>query len=415
MIKGDISRRELDEFLDKKLMEITKPEDRRKLSQKIIKEFNLDMRTIEGILTFKKNISEFSNFEVFCLMYCLCPKELGKYFTNEEIDRLKKEKKEQHTISFPIILNNMVQIADDQWVGRIDVQQLMEFRNAGILNYDENEQRVMQRIKTGKTEIFKISLNRKAVEEIKEAFESGAYISDTITLNMPLDSSDFSYSKGTLKIKELPNNMFNLLDGFHRYIAICQIYNFNPDFNYPLILQITNFSTEKANQFIYQADQKTKMSQIDSDSYNQYSMQNKIVNRLNQDPMSNIQGMIGRNDAKISFQVLADLIKYYYIGSNTKNDMRTMNKIKTELQKKFNILTDQDPKYLDMKYSTKQLYIIMHVFASEVKLEDYSKAIDYLMTATQDHNVRLFEVSNPTKRKTRKELDKKLEEWQHVQ
>ena len=47
----------------------------------------------------------------------------------------------------------MVQIADDQWIGRISVAELMQLRDAQIINYNENTQRVMKRINKGRIRI----------------------------------------------------------------------------------------------------------------------------------------------------------------------------------------------------------------------------------------------------------------------
>ena len=57
-------------------------------------------------------------------------------------------------------------------------------------------------------------------------------------------------------------------------------------------LRITNFDIDKSRRMIYQYDQKTKMSKQLSDTYNSYAAQNKVVQRINESSMCNLQGEI---------------------------------------------------------------------------------------------------------------------------
>lgn len=64
----------------------------------------------------------------------------------------------------------------------------------------------------------------------------------------------------------------------HRYIAISDLSNLNEDFDYPMELRSTMFSESKAQQMIWQKDQKTKMRKIESDSLNQNNFANQVIN-----------------------------------------------------------------------------------------------------------------------------------------
>ena len=255
------------------------------------------------MITFKRDIQEFTPFEIFCVVWFLDRKSLGKYFTPDEIENLSHEKIEISKAEFPIVFSNMVRVADDQWIGTITVKQLMEMKRSQMLNYDENEQRALRRVKRGEIEIFKPYVSNKNVSEIKESMMAGTYIPDPITLNMP-EGSEFSFSDGKLTASSLPKGMFNLDDGYHRYLAISQIYDFDKDFDYTMELRVVNFSNAKANSFIFQQDQKTPMRKIVSATYDTTSIPNKVISRLNEDSTSNIQGMVHRNQATRNAAVL---------------------------------------------------------------------------------------------------------------
>ena len=223
--------------------------------------------------------------------------------------------------------------------------------------------------------------------------ENGAYIPDPITLNMP-DGSTFSFENNTLTVYSLPKGMFNLDDGYHRYIAMSQIYDFDSDFDYPMELRLVNFSNAKANSFIFQQDQKTPMKKIVSDSYNVNAVPNKVVQRLNQDPMCNIQGMIGRNDAKINDAVFGKIISYFFVDKKVKkeDEMSHVIQIKNKLVADFNTLTEQDSKFLG-KYDDALLLTTIYVFTSEIDQSHYAKAINQIYGKLSDDDKAMMKIS----------------------
>ena len=414
MINGEKSRDSLNVYLEKELSGITKPSDRRTLYRQISDKFNISPAITSDMVCFRKDIREFNNFEVFAVLYFVNNEKLKRYFTENEITKYSNEKYEvPATESFPIILEGMVQICEDQWIGRTTVQTLMKFKQSHMINYDENEQRIYRIIKTNDGVAKRIWINSNSVASIKDAMEREKYIPDVITLNMPVDGSEYVYDaeSNTLKITALPNGMFNLIDGYHRYIAMSKITNFNESFDDPLELRIVNYSTEKAEQFIWQNDQKTRMKKVDSDTYDQFSLCNRIMQRINQDPASNIQGMIGRRDSSISMQHLSMLIKYYYLKEriSKKDENKTVIEVKNKLENKFNYLTEKMPEYLEKAYSSRELFIIMHCFAKEEDNERCCAEIQYLLDHTKDADSGLFDLSNSVRRKTINMLDKLLE------
>lgn len=415
MLYGDRSRQELEEYAEKLFAksEIIKDRtSRRKLYDELMDHFGLEVSVVDDMITFKRDIKEFTSFQIFCVMWFLDRNSLSKFFTESEIDALSKEKIVKETVSFPLILDPMVAITDDQWIGRVTLQTLMRWRNAQLLNYDENEQRALRRVKFGNIEVFKPYVNAKSVLEIRNAMESGSYIPDTLTLNMG-DGSEYDFSNGKLTIYSLANNMFNLDDGYHRYLAMSQIHDFDKEFDFPMELRIVNFENSKATSFIFQQDQKTKMKKVVSDSYDVNAIPNKVATRLNNDRLGcNITGMIGRNGAAIDMGAFAKLISYFFIREKPKKDeeMKYVIKLQNELTEKFNVLTTQDPVFLE-KYSDEMLVTTMYVFASDIQPDDYAESIHRVIDNLNEDEKRIFKI--PATGRIRKKaisiIEKKLE------
>lgn len=390
MLYGEKSREDLNIHAEQLFKKVIKKADRRQLYDEISGFFHMPVSAVEEMITFKRDIKEYSTFEVFCVVWFLDRDCLGKYFTEDEIKYLSQQKIETETIDFPITFNNLVQIQDDQWIGKIQCKTLMQLKQARKINYEEGEQRAFRRMKSGNMEIWRPFVSNKNVREIRELMQSGTYIPDPITLNMP-EGSEFSFDNGTLTVYSLPKGMFNLDDGYHRYLAMSEIYDFNKDFDYPMELRIVNFSNAKANAFIFQQDQKTPMRKVVSDSYNVNSIANKVIQKLNQDPASNIQGMIGRNDAKISAPTLNKLIEYFFVTKDEKKESEnaTVISIKNDLMQKFNTLTEQNEIFLG-KYNDILLFVTLYVFASDVLPKDYSSTIIRVCESLTPEEKRVF-------------------------
>lgn len=385
MLYGEKSRKELNDYIEKTITEtLSHRKTRIEFYDVLLNKFGLPTDIPESLVAHRKDISEFTNYEMFCFLYALDKNRLKKYFTKKEIDLLSNEKYETETIEMPIEFTNMIQITDDQFIGKTTLQWLMKAKKAGIINYDPNEQRALRRVKHGETEIWKPWVSAKNVSEIKESMLNGTYIPDPITLNIP-DGSSYYYENGKLVIESLANGMFNLDDGYHRYLAMSQIHDFDKEFDYPMEIRLVNFDNAKANRFIFQQDQKTPMKKVVSDSYDPNSIANRIIQRMNMDPLFNLQGKIGRNDALISSPVLGKLITYFYPKEKDVNENMFVVETKNDLVKKFNVLSDTDTTYMTKKYTEKELIVIMYVFSKEmIKPKEYVDTINLLMSKTEN-------------------------------
>jgi len=394
MLYGDKSRQELNAYAEelfRKHKEVKNRKLRRNLFDEIENHFGIDTSVIDAMITFKRDISEFTNFEVFAAMWFLDRDNLDKFFTAGEIEDFSTTKIVEDKIKFPLVFSNAIKVADDQFIVATDLQELMRYRQARMMNYDANEQRALKRVKFGNTEIYRPFVNGTSVRQIRECILAGDYVSDALTFNMG-DDAEYSFADGTLTITHITKGMFNLDDGYHRYLAMSQIHDDNPTFNYPVVIQIVAFSNSKANQFIYQQDQKNRMRKIVSDTYDQNAVPNLIVSRVNEDPAFSLKGMIGRNQALINSAVFAKLIAaFYHTKDIKKSDLRTINHIKNDIVSKFNVITVDD-RFLG-EYSSELLFVIMYVINSDVDKSNYINAITQIVDGLTIDEIHYMRVS----------------------
>ena len=188
-------RKLLDNYIEKACMKISlNKQEREAIYDELLEKRKLPVSISSDIITGRKGMGEFSDFVAFCILEKINNNEIKRYFTPDEIEYYNNSVFHVEEIKFPLILKDMVQITDDQWIGKITVDMLMKLRQAQLINYNVNAQRTLTKIVKGDKETYKITLNQKAVKEIQDAFEKNEFIPNTITLNIPMETeNDFYY------------------------------------------------------------------------------------------------------------------------------------------------------------------------------------------------------------------------------
>jgi len=346
-------------------------------ARKISKKHNIPHEQVIDLLNQRIQIEAVDNNIAFALGEVF-DIDLKKYFNSNEIKQLSKWKHETFEFKFPLEFS-MKQVAEDQWTGATTVSDLMKLRDAQIINYNENTQRIMKRVEKGNEEFYSISLNVKAIKSIEQLFMDGTYIPNTITLNMPENTLyKFDKDSETLIIKKMDH--FDITDGYHRYIAMSNCYNLNPDFDYPMILCITNYSEDKCRQMIWQEDQKTKMAKVDSNSLNLQSSANKVVQKLNTDSSFYLIGSINTNGGCINKSELAEIIRatYFQRTNITSKQKEILDIIKAEqdLRNGINYLVENHTELMNETWNRFFLYtLVYNIYVGEPYVSLYDETI----------------------------------------
>ena len=366
-------KKALEQYLDEQCDRIVVDNDKCKSIYTYANEtYNIPKGIVSDLISRRMSMSEASEFILFILLDSIYNilrsdkkiKSIDEFYTMQEAQYYRKSKYENNNIKFPLIFK-MIQVENDQWIGKITVKTLMELRKAQLINYNTNAQRTMKKIVRGDKEIYKITLNQNAVKSISQHFQNNTFIPNTITLNIPLDSNnDFYYNKDDCSLVINSLDHFDNTDGFHRYIAACQTSDIDENFNYSMELRIVNWDDSKAQSFVWQENQKTQLKKIDSESLNMNKTSNIIVERLNNNVFCNLKGLINRNDAIINFGEMATLVEWFYIKNNKKKGNNNAIQLEAvrELTEDLNILTESNIKLLEERWNYKFLLSAMCVF-----------------------------------------------------
>lgn len=287
----------------------------------------------------------------------LSDKVVNSFFTPKEVKEYGKTTKTAGKHIFPIKWK-MVQIDDRQFIGKITVEELMRLRDLQLLNYNPQAQRPMQTKEFNGEVMLVPTLNTSAVRAIKESYLNKTYIPNTLTLNIPIeDSFEYDESENELIIYKLEH--FDILDGYHRFRALSDIYNLDETFDYSMELRIVSFSDEEARQFIYQEDQKTKMRRIDSESYNQNNFANQIIQELNK--FSTIlKGKFNANEF-IDPAIAGRMLNISFLFGETKISRRDTIELRGFIEQAFREYENNDMDLLERKWEPR--FVISFFYA----------------------------------------------------
>jgi len=308
----------------------------------LVKKYHFRLGEAVNLITQRTPLTTEGNFICYCVCDALSRVDKktipSEWFTEKEKTAFSSETIQRDELTFPLVIP-AIQIAYDQWIGMCDCSFLMKLREGQKIFYNTNTQRTLQRMVKNGQESYRITLNKTAVKDIQTAYETGTYIPDTISLNLSGDA-EFWYNadKRELIIENMDH--FDIIDGFHRYTAMCKEWDVNPNFNYTMELRIVQYDEVRAKQFIWQQDQKTKMKKIDSDSLNISAPENIVAEKLNRNPMFNYHEEINRSDGLIPLQDFVNIVKFLYFKRVNKSDERKIiNAVTSDLMDKLNVST----------------------------------------------------------------------------
>ena len=323
-------------------------------------------------------------------------------FTEVEIKQFSTYKVDARELYLPLRIK-CIQVKEDQWIGASNVSFLMLLRDAQKINYNTNAQRAMKRVIRGGNEFYRIAINNSAVKKIRDSLERGIFIPNTITLNLPLDS-DYRYNEKTNELVINDFKYFDIADGYHRFLAMSQIYSKDNTFDYPVELRIISFSDDTVKQFIFQEDQKTKMRKIDSESMNMDAAPNIVAERLNRDIMFNWHGQIARGGARVNMSDLAEMIRYFYYKPYNPRKIKKLDQkfiVETEaaLVDILNPIIARNDKLMNETVSFKTLLVLFYCVSKygDNSLEHIRKGLDHLDEIHTDREINarvIKEVSN---------------------
>jgi hypothetical protein len=269
----------------------------------------------------------------------------NKFFTEIEEEEFSKIKADTN-IDIKIkdgslILKNVSQLNDDHWTTNLTYKQISNLYNNGLIKYNPKSQRNLKSKIINGSVIEKININKKSIKEIKDLMLKGLFIPNTITLNiLKSGEEEIGYNENE-KIIDIKGEI-DIIDGFHRSLAILEAIRENPKLEGSMIISLCNFDIGKASGLIVQEDKRNKINKEHIKYLNQENLENQVIKNLNENVKSELRGLITtdivlvkNNKALMLFNTVADAVEMQF----ELNNQRDTRKVSDFLIEFFNELT----------------------------------------------------------------------------
>lgn len=368
------------EALKNKCSKLHELKDHKEVTDKLVasieKRHGIPMKILLDTITLLQDPVDVSVETIFCIMEAFDKMEpskssqmLPKYFEPGEIEKYSKYKYDRKKLKFPLKFE-ATEITENQWIGRITAKELRTL--APLINYNPKTQRSLRRVTLNGIEIYTIFLNERALNEITISYLNNSYIPNTITLNIP-EEVDFDYKEGTLTFKTLKN--LDIIDGYHRYVAMSRAYESDPNFDYTMEVRWTAFSEDLARQFIWQEDQKTKMTKVEAAAYNQNDPGNQAIAMLNQ--VTGLKDIISIN-GNINAGIASEYLNALWFNKQHHNYTRKeIVEVKKIIERGLMDVLDINSEAFDKRWTSREIGALFLMIKQE-DVEELFSFIDYI-------------------------------------
>lgn len=222
--------------------------------------------------------------------------EVDKYFSKTEQEQFEKKIDLDKQID-DIVIDEWFQVEFDRYKCKISIDKMMEvFYNVNRLRYNEKTQRKLTVLEKDGIKYKKVTLVVDSLKQIRELMESNDFISDDLSLNINPEFYEVPrVVRGKLVIPK--ESVIDIIDGFHRYLMMTQVKLHNPDWEFPVLFNLMTYDEDKANQWIWQQDQKNHLDEDQSVVINKADMTNMMLNWLDNSSRFYLRGKLSSDSS----------------------------------------------------------------------------------------------------------------------
>lgn len=384
-----------------------------KIAKIVQEKHRLDFPDTIGILTGKIDLLEVSDETTYWIIEALIeayketdihvPFKIEDIYSEIEINKFRFSKMSTKKEKYPYKISDCIKVNEDQLVTVLNTKEIFNLYNNQMIRYNRLTQREPTIKKRNEMILSMITIVRSSVDAIANLMKKNLYISDDITLNLNPDTDvDYDITDNSVILQE---GAFDIIDGFHRLMAIAENHRQDEDFSYNMVVNITNFNTEKAGRYIAQKDKRNKIKPAYSKSLDSTNEVTGILNRLNESN-SYFKGDITRNSGSIiqwtPFFVLID----YCFKVRSKKDSFDIQRYLDNCLNQFAIMKGG---YIEEIISNKELAVFVRCCSVAYQNgKSAEEAIDIMSKMNMENIHGQFPLGGQISAKTFRSIDKEM-------
>lgn len=227
---------------------------------------------------------------------------VSDYFTIAECQHFSKLiYEDDENVGYPYVFEHMLQISDSHYSGIISAQDLARIDSANDIIYNFNTQR------NAKIDVFgikRINVDKKKIQEISNNMLEGQQFADEIKINVLRNGDDdieFITTDGISGTLKINSGEMDIFDGFHRKTANQLAVLKNPDIQFNWKIAITNFTEQKAQDYMVQINKQTPMKKEYIKTLDKSKLENLVVDLMIDNPVFELSNKIKITDREIKF------------------------------------------------------------------------------------------------------------------
>jgi hypothetical protein len=301
----------------------------KKVNQKIKDEFKergVSPAEIQRILDTKvllKGVNPDIQYLLCKLFYEETKEELinpEKYFNDAEISRAKLfkiETKEQER--YPIVFEKVEKVYDDLYSFYLNAQQIADLYSKNLITWNKETQR-QTKIKNISGDFVEVpDINTTSINQIADRILKGKQLTNHINFNLLKNGEeDYEYDVKN-EILTVYSGEIDIADGAHRSYGVINAVRTNPDIQFKLGVYFTNYSAEKAREFIRQENVRNKIEKSHLETFNSENLAMTVTIDLNTHPKCDLSGKITKDKTNLDLgialtttDIVSSAIKYEY-------------------------------------------------------------------------------------------------------
>jgi hypothetical protein len=301
----------------------------KKVNQKIKDEFKergVSPAEIQRILDTKvllKGVNPDIQYLLCKLFYEETKEELinpEKYFNDAEISRAKLfkiETKEQER--YPIVFEKVERVYDDLYSFYLNAQQIADLYSKNLITWNKETQR-QTKIKNISGDFVEVpDINTTSINQIADRILKGKQLTNHINFNLLKNGEeDYEYDVKN-EILTVYSGEIDIADGAHRSYGVINAVRTNPDIQFKLGVYFTNYSAEKAREFIRQENVRNKIEKSHLETFNSENLAMTVTIDLNSHPKCDLSGKITKDKTNLDLgialtttDIVSSAIKYEY-------------------------------------------------------------------------------------------------------
>lgn len=300
------------------------------------------------------------------------------FFEDVEITNAKMYIYPINSINNHLVIQNVVEIAPNQYLGIMSIEQIGILRRNGIIQAYFEAQRDSVTLKYGDREVKVIKINDKRVDQLMDKIDGDEYAFNELRINVVKDNNGLPIINYNPKAKtiSLSKDDLNIIpDGNHRSIACERLLTLYPE-KASLYRQkffgvlITNETILGCKQIVAQEWNREPVSKTQIDSMERNDANLVVEMLLGSDIADDIykkkivrtKKEIAIDNGFVLFSCLSNAIESFYGIENIKT-RNEKTKLKTWLEKFFNEMTDIMKEDFINYYNVKKIngvYYLLH-------------------------------------------------------